>query len=233
MKINDEYLKRLYLAYVALNTPESRKNCPTLDKLDLIFDPHIRRRKKQKLIDHLASCALCAKDFAFLKEIENYQNDFIEHTNQVQQTEFSRGPSFRPPHKGTYYLQLLSAATGLIFVIISVAIMLQKWSGTDILRADNLAVTLIEPIHNWDSSKPLVFKWKGVKRTEYYVLELYDEALLPVWKSSETSVMTIPLPSETLIKLVPNKPYYWMVSAYGNGEKLADSPLVQFVMVSH
>jgi len=67
----------------------------------------------------------------------------------------------------------------------------------------------------------LTFEWKRIEDSEYYIFELYDEALYQVWKSDRIFKNKFTLPENIASSLEPDKSYFWMISAiFQNGTNL-------------
>ncbi len=82
------------------------------------------------------------------------------------------------------------------------------------------------PKPNQTLSRPFVFRWQPIPDSDHYVLELFDEALLPVWTSNKIRDVQIPFPPN----LKTGKTYFWMVTAYSDEATLAESELARFVI---
>jgi hypothetical protein len=68
----------------------------------------------------------------------------------------------------------------------------------------------------------LIFRWEKVNHSKFYILELFDQALAPVWKSDSITAESAALPGELAGTLEVNRPYFWTVTAYlTNGEKIS------------
>lgn len=231
MNLKDEDLRRLYRSYITVRTPGNRKGCPSLESLVLFFESRARTRKKLKIIDHITNCSPCAKEFDFLLELQRYQNQMIQQAQRAQPIKQSviswpallkrAGPLWR----------FSPVFIGAMLVIASLVIIIQKWGRFDRVRATSSSVALIQPNQKHPASSPLMFKWKEVNGAEKYILELYDEALLQIWKSSEIPLPHLILSEDIASRLQSNKSYFWMITAYRKKEKLAESELVRFIII--
>jgi hypothetical protein len=79
----------------------------------------------------------------------------------------------------------------------------------------------------------LIFKWEKFPETEYYILKLYNEALIPLYESEKIIDNQLKFPSEVLEELPVNKTYFWMVTAFTGPEKKAESDLQNFQLKDH
>jgi hypothetical protein len=98
-------------------------------------------------------------------------------------------------------------------------------------RAGSLAkVVLLQPVGEKTTRSSLIFRWQDVPSSDYYVFELFDESLQPVWKSERISQSRFIPPSDLLDKLAAQSRYFWMVTAFGRGEKTSSS-LEDFILI--
>ncbi|MGA2361484.1 MAG: hypothetical protein ABSG73_03395 [Candidatus Aminicenantales bacterium] len=231
MNLNDEELKRLYRSYIADKDPDNRLGCPSLEKLVFFFESSSRIPKKMKIIDHVTNCSSCAREFEFLLELQRYQKKMIQEVREAQSAE-SSPPSLRRSSQRVRLLWRFSSAfIGIILVIASLATIVQKLGHEDQTRAIRSFVGLMQPKPNQRVTLPLIFKWQEIAGAESYILELYDESLLPIWKSTATSATSFILPHEITGQLQLNMPYYWMITAYAHNDKLAESNLWKFTIL--
>lgn len=226
MTLRDDDLKRLYRSYVARRSRPDRKACPSWKELSDFFENRTRRKKKLKIVDHVTSCSACAEEFEFLRQVRQLG----KHIAQVAERQRPPSPSGRV---GVSILwRYSSVAAGVMLALASLAIIIQRWSNPGMTRAAPSAVILTIPNQTHPASFPLTFEWKKFQGAEVYILELFDEALLPVWKSSETELTHLALPEGIGIRLPLNRRYFWMITAYRGGERTAESALVPFVLTS-
>lgn len=232
MNLNDEELRRLYRSFVALKDPDNRGGCPSLEKLVSFFESSGRTRKKMKIIDHVTNCSSCAREFEFLLELQRYEKKMIQEVREVQPAESLPSLLFKSRFRSSQRLKLFcifsSALVGMALVIIFLATIVQKLGREDQIRATRSSVQLIQPKANQRVTLPLIFKWQRIAGAESYILELFDESLLPIWKSSATSTISLMLPHEIASQLQLKKSYYWMLTVYGHKEKLAESNFLPF-----
>jgi hypothetical protein len=70
---------------------------------------------------------------------------------------------------------------------------------------------------------PLIFRWKPVLRDVFYIVEIYDESLQPVWESPPISTTAVTLPGPIRETLSGNRNYYWSVLALDSEGKIGES----------
>jgi hypothetical protein len=183
-----------------------------------------------KIVDHLTNCSACAREFELLLEIQRYQNQLVPQVREAAHAgrSFSARPSSH--HAFGHFWKISPVVAGAMFVIASLIIVIQE-SGRPVgIRATPSSILLVQPDTKHSVSFPLIFKWEEVKGAETYILELYDETLLLIWKSPGILSPPLILPEGLAGRLQLNKPYFWMITAYQKKEKLAESELTRFII---
>ena len=231
MKINRKSIKDLYAAHVVNRTRPLRDFCPQPEEIVDSLRGRLPQKEKEKLVEHLSRCSLCLEEFRFFLETKREEKWLIQSIiNQKGRFRLFNRQLKKTP--GLFFLKTwkpvpVAAAVFLILVLISTIYVShrnrQKYRGekTDILK-------LIQPIHKKQASLPLIFRWKEAKGAEYYVFELFDEALLPVWRSRPVFSQVYTLPADVAGKLTTGMAYFWYVTAFFPSDKKIESPLEQF-----
>jgi len=114
-------------------------------------------------------------------------------------------------------------AAGLTLYVIINGGLEQKFRGTEIDY-----IKLIQPKHNKATKAPIVFHWRKIENAEYYILELFDNTLFPIWKSKKIPENRIQLPNDIMESLSPGKSYYWFITGFFLGDGKIESSLEQF-----
>jgi hypothetical protein len=97
-------------------------------------------------------------------------------------------------------------------------------------RSAGTNLTLLNPRDDQSLTGPPVFRWQGRYTSDYYVLELFDDALLPIWTSDKVRELQIPIPPEVFATLLTGRSYFWMVTAFLQGTKTEESRLRRFII---
>jgi hypothetical protein len=83
------------------------------------------------------------------------------------------------------------------------------------------SIKLIEPLDGKYSKSLMKFRWVEIKGSEFYIVELFDDALRPIWTSNKIHTNSTILPKRIVDGLAENKKYFWLVTAYlSDGEKI-------------
>jgi hypothetical protein len=89
-------------------------------------------------------------------------------------------------------------------------------------------IQLIFPVRGERTRMPLVFRWEGTPRAEYYLLEIFDRSLLPLWKSPRIEGLLYELPSEAADIVKKNELYFWTITACLTDGTKMESSLEEF-----
>jgi hypothetical protein len=227
MNLRNDDLKRSYRSFIDSRIPENRKDCPPLEELVSFFELRGRTGGKLKIVDHVTRCSACAQEFEFLLELRRHQQKITSQL-PVGRPVKRFFQSFPASIDGTnLFWRFSSVLVGMLLVIASLTVILQKGSRLAEMRAVRSSLALLKPASGQSVMPPLKFAWERLPGAETYVLELYDEALLPLWKSPETSLTHFVLPLEETERLLPGHRYFWIVTAFCEGERISESGLSQ------
>ena len=245
MKITYDDLKRAYKSHIRRRIPSSREGCPPAENVFSVFDKSTSPADKEKIIDHVTGCSYCLQEFelmqGFVREEDKAVGDIANYLK-------AKEGSTRIPGKGPKILKILLgsrvqaralwrlAAASLFVIIIIAGLFLigtksffrapedkerGRWPGQ---------VHLISPIRGQKIETPLLFRWEGTSNAEYYQLEIFDESLLPIWKSSRIEGVYYELPPQVAYLINPNKSYFWTITAWLIDGTKRESPLDEFIL---
>ncbi len=91
-------------------------------------------------------------------------------------------------------------------------------------------IKLIMPIKGKYHKSLLEFRWEEIRNVDYYILELFDESLKPLWKSNKIKNNYIVLPHKYVAGLPENKMYFWVLRAYLPSGKIIESEIEDFIL---
>ena len=216
MRIDDDQLKELFRGYAASRKPLTRKGCPSPEVLASSFEPSASVRKKKNIVDHISGCSSCREEFLMLFE--------IQWREPARPEALSQRRSSRPP-----VWQYACVLLGLGLVMTSFFVSVHQKELSSIERSAERGITLLDPKADQSLSGSIVFRWRGRSASDCYILELFNEALLPIWTSGKIQELQIPIPPEVYTILEPGSSYFWMVTAFSQGAKTEESRLGRFV----
>jgi hypothetical protein len=243
MKIKHNDLQKLYKAYVMDRIPQSRKDCPPPKEIINFFRSKLSEHRKIKLIDHITNCCYCTQEFEFILQTIREQEKLSEEIGKLfpsknmmieiekrLKEDVPQLPKkrwiFFPFLSWKYVLPILIAG-----IIISALIIFKKPERMEFREEHLPQISLIEPVNKKYFKPSSVFHWTEIKNSAYYILEIFDETLYPVWESNKISKNHYNLPGEMVRKLMKNKTYFWMVTAFLPDGRKIESNLEEFIPI--
>lgn len=241
MKIDSDSLKSLLQSQSRSGQPGSRQDCPDPEKIIALLRSELPRKKAGRIIDHISRCPDCREESKFLIEVLRAEKALLEELSAWVGEAKSASPSHRTlaPVLGalrqgmsmvrgwSWKAVSLAAVAFLAIVLIFSSLVFRH---PEKYRAETpVRVELIEPVAARISRSALVFRWKSLASADSYTLGIFEENLKPVWKSQRITRSTLILPTEVSLRLSLNKPYFWMVTAFAEGQEVA-SALGKFVL---
>jgi hypothetical protein len=224
---NDD-LRTIYRAYAESRKPVDRERCPSAQEIADSFDPGVSRPKKKRIIDHLSACSYCREEFDLCFRLQTVP----EGATQEPAGRKTAGSPGRPsPAVGLGAFPIWRAASlvlGFGLIISILLIFFRAREMTDVQRTEGPGVVLVSPMAPQPASLELIFRWKGYPSAQHYILELYDDALLPVWISPPVQDTRLKLPDDIGRKIGPGSSCFWMVTAYAGQDKIGESGLAHF-----
>ncbi len=223
MKTNDRELKRVYRESVQKASVPT-KDCPSPQAIWELFAGKASERRKARLVDHITACPSCFREFEAFLEISRAEGNLA---NQVQARLGSRPGRAPLPMAWRYVAALL-----MLMVILATAILSTKWLGPAGPPEERGRVSgqvrLLSPSREPNLRAPLIFSWEEIARSEYFIIEIFDDSLRPFWKSSRLTGRSYELPSPVKEKLKGNQSYFWMLTAFLQDGGRTESALEEF-----
>ncbi len=232
MKINNEELKKIYRSSIKHNIPISRKDCPSFKKMVKFFEKKLSKKQNTKIIDHITNCSYCMQEFEFIQKTFKLKKTLTKGMEKLFPVDKQKSASKR---KIKFLLPSFSWTAAIVlsvFIIITSAYLFLKDSEKETFRGDEIfSVKLIKPLGSFKSEESVLFKWKKVKNTDYYTIELFDEALISIWKSKKVDKNFIIFPKEKSNLIIKNKQYFWTVTAYLDNDRVVESNIGKFIIM--
>lgn len=211
MKIDNDGLKAAYRDYVRSQSPASREGCPSPEQLIQMIRGGGAEDEKTRTVDHLSHCGECAREFDFLLETVRAESAMIKALDCREM----RGSTDR--HR-PFYFRFSWGLASLLVGVFAAGFLIWRLAispPSDTYRASPVTrMELIQPGQAQANPSTLVFRWKPVRGAEYYVVEVFDEALAPLWKSGQVSQDRAVPPGGLKEKLTSGRTYFWLVTAH-------------------
>jgi len=226
IKIDHEEMKRLYKAFVSEQAPNTRKECPTPEQLISLLSTN---DEKKEMIDHITQCSFCTKEIRVilqaLKEGERFSKEIMTLVKSGGKEEKKKRFSFFYPHFPWVFVSSMIAITAVFIIFIT------KFPHKHISRGkSHNMVELVSPAVEKILIPPIIFKWQTSGNAEYFIMEIFDETLYPIWKSDQITNYWLIFPNETLKLFTPKKKYFWMITAHFQDGTVIESPLKEFIL---
>jgi hypothetical protein len=229
MKINRKDLKELYRDYLEDNPPVSRAKCPSPQDITACIRGKGSKKTRAQIIDHIFQCGYCREEFHFILETIREEKNFIHDLSTIIQERGLRkkdkiNPLFPLRLSWLYSLILMIGLVMITFLVKNISEE-RKYRG-----GNSQLLMLISPKKNTSLGKQLKFEWRPVQKSDYYILEIFDEALYPIWNSDKITVNHTLLPEKITNTLKEQKTHYWMVTAFLSDGKTIESRLQKFTI---
>lgn len=233
MKLNNTNLRELYQADIEDKIPLTRKFCPYPKELLLLFRLKKSEEKKTKIVDHITGCYYCSKEFEFVVEALRCEKKMKQIAEELI-SKRAKNPilkssmfKFLTSRFKWGYASLIACAL-LAFSLTVIFVVSTKFENNKYRGLTQNQVKLTKSKKRSLTKSTLTFEWEYVKEADYYVFEIYNETLYPIWTSNKITKNNIFLPSEASLKLEDSKTYYWMVTAFLQNGIKKESSLTEF-----
>jgi hypothetical protein len=228
MKTNNPELKRAYRAYVQSRPAAGRTNCPSPEEIWVLLRSGGRRRRKARMMDHVTNCSACFAEFEAFLGILRAEGRFIANVQTNSRDRIARAPR-------SWRRKYAPAFATLIMVVAAVTVLSTRWLGVAKKSEERGRVSgqlrLFTPGTNRALRVPLVFKWEKVPRVEYYIVEIFDGSLLPLWKSPPVTRDFCSIPQTVEKKMRRGTSYFWMLTAIQQDGTKSESSLEIFTLI--
>jgi len=222
MNINISDLKKEYSFFCSHKTAASRKNCLSPEKLIMLARKELSDKEKEDCLMHISNCVFCSREIKQILTILQFEKKAIK--------EIIKNHSKNKNYFLGIPLKTVVISVALLLIAASSIFIGDKIMNTHIFRGNNPQnLKLIKPVDTYTSKPFPVFTWTPIYEAEYYVLELYDKFLEPLWESNKLYSPELRLPEEVVLSLRSNNEYYWMVTAYLDNKKTIESSLEKFI----
>jgi len=228
MKIKHNSLKKLYKNYLEDRSHGSRDRCPSPQDFIVYLRDECSKKQKNQIIDHITQCPECLEELNFAlktireeKKLMSDLKDLIPENKQNNKNKFyPQLISFRP-----VWIYALIIITGVVLI----SYLVRNNSEQEKYRGNEAqSLKLISPTHKNEQKTQMGFEWEDVHDSDYFILEIFDESLYPVWTSDKIKENHATLSDEITAMLIKEKPYYWMVTAFLSDGKTIESQLQEF-----
>jgi len=229
MKIELDRLRTLFQGYAASKRPSDRRGCPSPRAMAGTFESSLSRRARKNIADHISECPFCREEFMIFLEARRSEAGAPEPEEQASPDQHRPLPRKSAGGSGLAAVwQYASVLIGLGLAISSFFIVIQHKHSSEVQRSNETHILLQAPRARQVITAPPIFRWRGSPAADYYVIELFDETMLPIWTSERIQSNQAPLPRYVFSGLHPGKSYFWMVTGFSLDFEADVSGLSQF-----
>jgi len=248
MKIDTQDLRCLYQAAISHRKRPSPITCPAPRRMIGLFDGSLAAGEKNRLIDHLTRCGPCFREFESYRSLYQQQEKMITSLEawvgqRKKRASYpaikDRQAAYNPPSEDTFWGRFKprswARTLSLAMLLLGLILGLSRWTSLKNIfenryrAAPGAKIALISPsLDKLVQRQSLVFQWAPLPGTEYYVFELFDETLSPIWRSPEMAGTKTILPGDISGRLHPLQTYYWVVTGILADGKKAESDIGAF-----
>jgi hypothetical protein len=204
--------------------PRGGGPCPKARTLASVFVAGTGADEKNRVLDHVAVCPECAREFRALTQLWRQRGTIPADLALSDLEGFARfqirGLKAGRRHRGFFGAltaqKIPSLVAGATLLIVCVAAY-SLWKGGRPFEADRVVspggVALLSPRGGEILRPSFLFRWSAVEDAAGYTLEVLDSALLPVLTYPHLSETRCAPPAEDLVKLESGRTYFWKVTA--------------------
>lgn len=230
MDRDNDILKKAFQASATFHRPLDRKHCPSLEALAQSFEPGASKRNKIIIVDHISKCSYCREEFKLYHDLQQLHLALSQNEREICINPLDVPIKFCPaiPRQLWSYASIL---LGLALISSVLFLFFHRTDMSEIRQTPSAAVLLVYPQSSHSISEELTFRWKELPSAQDYVLELFDDSLLPLWTSPRIQGLHVRLPSTLNQMIEVGRSYFWMITAYSGPMKTSESKLTHFVVV--
>lgn len=231
MKIDNKTLVDLYGEYIKLNAASLKTDCPSAENLANSFMPSTSPREKKRIADHISHCRSCRNAFMILLQLQQCEASMATDQDNGEREGHPKKIFFKLIDISPFF-RVSGVFVGLVLIATSALLIIQNNELSRISRSRDAGLNLSYPVMTHPKSEKLIFRWKRQSESGYYVLELFDDVLLPIWTSQKIDALQAQLPDDVYTNLQIGKSYFWLVTGFSEDQKVDESPLARFILIN-
>ena len=207
-------LRSLYRDYIRGQELPRKGRCLGPKDWKDLFNPRTFEARRDRLIEHVTHCPACHRKFELILDAERAKRSLVDDIGGL-----ADGAGLGAPEKAgaARAWRFAAAFAALAVVALGLAVLLTRDRGIpaapEITRGDqSLEIRLLKPLDNVKRKGGLEFAWTASIPLADYRIDLYDEALAPIWRSPSLTESRGTLPKEIFDALLNGRIYVWMAS---------------------
>lgn len=229
MKISFLEMSRAYRSCLTEGVYSKQEDCPGIERIMAAVLSDLPAEEKQYIDNHAASCSMCSELLRKAQEISFGIDRYVDRY-KILINQSGKGISHRKKGLWSFIIgyKPIVIPAALLFIILSGIFIFVPRNGLNTRTSrSNEQITLIRPVDTRVALADLQFVWKEVPNSKSYFIELFDETLNLVWRSSYCIKNEMIVPADIKDDLKPGL-YYWIVNAIMNDDTSLKSDLKEF-----
>lgn len=230
MKTNLVEISKIYQDYLKIDKTKSNEICPEIERIMECVLMVVSKKEKDEILKHSANCASCSQALkeilAISEEIDRFAEKAQTYDEQPRSPSVIEKQTLWSKISGRKAVAVLTAFLGITIITFAVF----QFTGRSSKRGvtANIQIILCSPVKTSMMREKGLFKWEGLIRADYYVLELFDKSFNLMWRSGHLRENSAGLTAEVSRQLIPGETYYWMVRAVMEDSTERKSNLAEF-----
>lgn len=221
---------------------KDRGSCPPPDDFVRAFLGEIPIERKFRLLDHIAFCSECEREFQGLLELWREKPEKLNaldmrpgEMEQVARKRLEAMKENRRLRTGSLpslwrIAPYFASAAALIAVAVMMIPLLTRHPAPDMVReASSGKINFISPVGEVLRA-PFLFRWTPVQEADGYTLDILDDALLPVMTIPRITDAEYALTPGEAAKLERGRSYFWKVTADLHDLRMLESGIGRFTL---
>jgi hypothetical protein len=229
MKTNLAEASKAYQEHLRDQARLAGGSCPTLERIVNCVMTRLSRKEGAEIVGHAATCAACAAALKNVLELSTETDSFAAQLGAFSGNRQDNTSHDERPHWAWLIRRPAVAVLAGVFAIAVLALSVSRLITTSGTRGGPEArVMLISPVKASLSMDSLQFRWESLPGADHYIVELFDQSLNMVWRSSPVHGVELRLTAGIDKNIRPGETYYWTVTAVTGNHTEIKSRLAEF-----
>lgn len=230
-KISHFELKKLYSEHSKFSNQFYTKDCPPIETIHGCLRSEISKKAKTKVIKHVISCYDCFREVKFISRIIEEETKLTfrigtelkkKNSTELEIKKKKIEQKFSFPKLNWHYASIIIFS---LFVVSIIVMTINKNPPLEKYRGENLSgYELIIQSNSINSSNEIELTWESIPFSKYYIIEIFNESLYPIWKSNKIHSNQLAINPISLNIRKSNK-YFCIITAFLSKNKKLESRL--------
>jgi hypothetical protein len=233
MNISHKELQQIFEAFSESDAGALREKCPSLEDLIRSIETKYPSKKRGFISDHVSNCPYCAKDIKWFLKIRLESEKLGSAVDGLarKNRKYFLGFGIPANHAAASFIGFIALSISF-WTLIGGALF--SYLPKERERTDQIQLwRSFEPVGKIEKKFDLRFHWEFFGQADFFVLELFDDSLAPLWKSPHLFEKSVQLPRDIFDKVYPRKQYFWIVLAHDREGRKSESDLIQFEIYNY